>query len=303
MRSSRALNLLHLAGRYSQGIEAPAWLFLDLADMTDSLLPVLFVSHGSPMFALDPGQTGPALQRMGARLRERGDLRAVLVLSPHWMSRGIEVMTNPQPATWHDFGGFPEPLYRLQYPAPGAPELAQQVLALLQAAGLPAQANPERPFDHGAWVPLRFLLPAADLPVLQLSLSAQLGPRELYALGQALAGLREQGVLLLATGSMTHNLREFMSGRPEQDAPAAPYVQEFARWVEARLLAQDSERLFDYRRQAPHAVRAHPTDEHYLPLYFALGAAGWGRPGAAEPEYFNREVMYSYLAMDAIAFH
>ncbi|MCX7250910.1 MAG: class III extradiol ring-cleavage dioxygenase [Burkholderiales bacterium] len=270
--------------------------------MTDSLLPVLFVSHGSPMFALDPGQTGPALQRMGARLRERGDLRAVLVLSPHWMSRGIEVMTHPRPATWHDFGGFPAPLYRLQYPAPGAPELAQQVLELLQAAGLPAQADPERPFDHGAWVPLRFLLPAADLPVLQLSLPAHAGPRELYALGQALAGLREQGVLILATGSMTHNLREFMSGRPEQDAPAAPYVQEFARWVEATLLAQDRERLFDYRRQAPHAVRAHPTDEHYLPLYFALGAAGWGQPGAAEPEYLNREVMYSYLAMDAIAF-
>ena len=123
MRSIRALNPPARAGRYSQGIEAPAWLFLDIADMTHSPLPVLFVSHGSPMFALDPGQTGPALQRMGARLRERGDLRAVLVLSPHWMSRGIEVMTNPQPATWHDFGGFPEPLYRLQYPAPGAPEL------------------------------------------------------------------------------------------------------------------------------------------------------------------------------------
>lgn len=253
------------------------------------------------MFALDPGQTGPALRRWGAALQAQGGLRGVLVMSPHWMAEGVEVMTNPAPATWHDFGGFPEPLYRLQYPAPGAPELARQVLQLLQAAGVPAVADAERPLDHGAWVPLLHMLPAADVPVLQLALPAQAGPRELYALGQALAGLREQGILILATGSMTHNLREFFGGRPAQDAPAAPYVQEFARWVEDALQAQDRERLFDYRRQAPHAVRAHPSDEHFLPLYFALGAAGWGEPGAAAPEYLSREVMYSYLAMDAVA--
>jgi len=270
--------------------------------MTSTRLPVLFVSHGSPMFALDPGQTGPVLQRWGAQLQARGGLRGVLVMSPHWMAHGVEVMSQPQPETWHDFGGFPEPLYQLQYSAPGSPELAAEVLALLRGAGIEAVADPERPFDHGAWVPLRHLLPQADVPVVQLSLPAHAGPRELYALGQALASLREQGILIVASGSMTHNLREFFMGRPEQDAPAAPYVQEFARWVEAALVAQERERLFDYRRQAPHAQRAHPSDEHYLTLYFALGAAGWGEPGAAQPEYLSREVMYSYLAMDAIAF-
>jgi 4,5-DOPA dioxygenase extradiol len=269
----------------------------------ESSLPVLFLSHGSPMFALEAGETGLVLQRLGAALRARGDLRGVLVMSPHWMAHHPDVMTQPRPPTWHDFGGFPEPLYRLQYPAPGSPALAQTVLASLRAAGLPGDADPTRPFDHGAWVPLLHLLPEADVPVVQLALPAADGPRELYALGRALAGLREQGILIIATGSMTHNLREFFGGRPSLEAPPAPYVQEFARWVEAALQANDRERLFDYRRQAPHALRAHPTDEHFLPLYFALGAAGWGEPGAPAPDYLSREVMYSYLAMDAIALH
>ena len=275
---------------------------LDGKHMNDSRLPVLFISHGSPMLVFEPGRSGPALRAMGEQLCAQGGIRAVLVMSPHWMSAGVEVMSGPRPATWHDFGGFPEPLYRLQYPAPGAPGIAQQVIALLQAAGIPAQADPARPYDHGAWMPLLHMLPQAELPVLQVSLPAGFEPAQLYAMGQALAGLREQGVLIVASGSMTHNLREFFTGRPEWDAAPASYVQEFSAWVEQALLAQDRERLFDYRRQAPHAVRAHPSDEHYLPLYFALGAAGWGRPGASGPEYFNREVMYSYLAMDSIAF-
>ena len=268
-----------------------------------SALPVLFLSHGSPMFALDPGHTGPVLRRYGQQLQARGDLRGVLVMSPHWMAHEVEVMTQPRPPTWHDFGGFPEPLYRLQYPAPGSPALAATVLEQLHAAGIPAQADPSRPFDHGAWVPLMHMLPQADVPVVQLALPAGDGPRELYALGRALASLRQQGILIVASGSMTHNLREFFGGRPALEAPPAPYVEGFARWVEATLQANDRERLFDYRRQAPHAVRAHPTDEHFLPLYFALGAAGWGEPEAAGPDYLSREVMYSHLAMDAIALH
>jgi 4,5-DOPA dioxygenase extradiol len=226
----------------------------------------------------------------------------VLVMSPHWMSAGVEVMSAARPATWHDFGGFPEPLYRLQYSSPGAPAVAQQVIEALQAAAIPAQADAARPYDHGAWMPLLHMLPQADLPVLQVSLPADFEPAQLYAMGQALAGLREQGVLIVASGSMTHNLREFFNGRQNWDAPAASYVQEFSGWVEQALLAQDRERLFDYRAQAPHAARAHPSDEHFLPLYFALGAAGWGQPGVAAPEYFNREVMYGYLAMDSITF-
>lgn len=270
--------------------------------MDTQCLPTLFVSHGSPMLAVHPGQTGPALAEWGATLRQaHPGLRGVVMMSPHWMSTGLQVMTHPWPATWHDFGGFPEALYQLQYPAPGAPALAQQVLQRLQAAGLAASADPERPFDHGAWVPMRYLFPAANVPLVQLSLPASAGPAEVYAIGQALAGLRAEGILLVGSGSMTHNLREFMGGRPPQQSPAADHVQAFARWVEATLQAGDLNALLDYRRRAPEAVRAHPTDEHFLPMYLALGAAGWGQPGSPQPRYLTREVMYRYLAMDAFS--
>ena len=143
------------------------------------------------MFALEPGETGPVLAQWGRALRQaHGPLRGVVVMSPHWMSRGVEVMTGARPSTWHDFGGFPPALYELQYPAPGAPQLAQEVMDRLQAAGIAASANAQRPFDHGAWVPLMHLLPDADLPVVQLSLPASAGPAETHALGAALAGLR-----------------------------------------------------------------------------------------------------------------
>lgn len=256
-------------------------------------LPALFVSHGAPLFALEPGQTGPALTRLGAELRSREPLRGVVVLSPHWMSQGLYVMTGGQPATWHDFGGFPRPLYALQYPAPGDPALADEVLRLLQAAGVRALADAQRPFDHGAWVPLMHLFPQADVPVVQLSLPAMAGPAEVLALGQALAPLREQGVLLLGSGSMTHNLSEFFGGEREP----APYVGAFSRWVESALEQGDLPALLDYRRQAPHAQRAHPSEEHFLPLFFALGAAGGT---ASRPRYVSREVMHSVLAMDAL---
>lgn len=151
-------------------------------------VPALFVSHGSPMFALEAGETGPALRAWADGLRQRfPELRGVVVMSPHWMARGVRVMTGAQPATWHDFGGFPEPLYALRYPASGSPGLAREVVSLLQAAGSDAQGDAQRPFDHGAWVPLMHLFPAADLPVVQVALPADAGPREVYDLG-ALCG-------------------------------------------------------------------------------------------------------------------
>jgi len=260
---------------------------------TTGRLPVLFVSHGSPMFALEAGETGPALTRWGQALRQRHPgLRGVVILSPHWMAHGVEVMAHAQPPTWHDFGGFPPALYRLQYPAPGAPVLAQQVQARLAQAGIAATLNPERPLDHGAWVPLMHLLPQADVPVVQLALPVDADARAVYALGQALQDLRSQGVLLVGSGSMTHNLREFFGGERQ----AASYVVEFSRWVEQQVQAGAIDALLDWQQQAPHALRAHPTDEHFLPLYFALGAGA-----GSTPHYLSREVMYGMLAMDAFA--
>lgn len=257
-------------------------------------VPALFVSHGAPLFAVEAGETGPALTRWGRELRKRFPaLRGVVVMSPHWMVRGVRVMAGEQPATWHDFGGFPPALYELQYPAPGSPALAQEVLALLQAADLPAQADAARPFDHGAWVPLMHMFPEADIPIVQVALPVGAGPQEVYALGAALASLRSQGVLLMGSGSMTHNLAEFFGGAREP----APYVLEFSRWVESALERGDLPALLDYRSRAPHAERAHPTEDHLMPLFFTLGAAG----SDVQPQYLSREVMYSMLAMDAFA--
>lgn len=257
-------------------------------------VPALFVSHGAPLFAIEAGSTGPALARWGQALRKNfAGLRGVVVMSPHWMAPTPRVMTGAQPATWHDFGGFPPALYTLQYPAPGSPALAHEVMALLQSAGMAAQGDAERPFDHGAWVPLMHLFAQADLPVVQVALPSDAGPAEVYAMGVALRSLRQSGVLVMGSGSMTHNLREFFGG--ERDP--APYVLEFSRWIEDTLLRGDLAALLDYRRRAPHAARAHPTDDHFLPLFFALGAAG----DDLRPDYLSREVMYGVLAMDAFA--
>ena len=259
-----------------------------------AVVPALYVSHGAPLFAVDAGATGPALTRWGQGLRAQFPaLRGVVIMSPHWMARTAQVMTGPQPATWHDFGGFPPALYQLQYPAPGAPALAQEVLALLQAAGVAAQGDAGRPFDHGAWVPLMHLFPEADLPVVQVALPVRAGPAEVYAMGAALRDLRSQGVLVMGSGSMTHNLAEFFGGEREP----APYVLEFSRWIESALERGDLKALLNYRSQAPHAERAHPTEDHFLPLFFALGAAG----DDLHANYLSREVMYSMLAMDAFA--
>lgn len=233
------------------------------------MLPSLFISHGSPMLALEPGASGPALARLAASLPRP---RAVLVVSAHWESPGMLVGNAAQPDTWHDFYGFPPALYAVDYPAPGAPQLAEEVLAQLRAAGLEAQLDPQRPRDHGAWVPMRLMYPQADIPVLQVSLPSRLGPAFQQQVGRALAGLRESGVLLVGSGSITHNLRELdWHAGPES---ITPWALEFRDWMAERLASDDEAALLNYRRQAPYAERSHPSDEHLLPLYFARAAGG-----------------------------
>lgn len=267
--------------------------------MTEAL-PTLFVSHGSPMLAVESSSTADALLRWGTDLQAQADaLRAMVVMSPHWMTPGVRVMTHPAPPTWHDFGGFPPALYQLQYPAPGHPRLAADVMHELAQAGVASQADAQQPRDHGAWVPLMRMFPQARLPALQVSLPVRAGPAEVYAMGRALRGLRDQGVLVIGSGSMTHNLAEFFGGAT---APA-PYVTEFCRWVQAAVMREDLPALLDYRVQAPHAQRAHPTEEHFLPLFFALGAAGWGNGGSGAIDYLSREVQHGMLAMDALAIY
>ena len=227
--------------------------------------PVLFISHGAPTFAIEPGLLGPMLQTLGTQLPA---LKAVLVVSPHWQTRDVRVMSTPRPETVHDFGGFPSSLYALQYPATGQPELANEAARLLRAADLTAELDDGRGLDHGAWVPLMHLLPDAKLPVFQVSMPFNLTTRQAVTMGQALAPLRHQGVLIVASGSMTHNLYDYR----QSDAQPASYAREFTTWVRTAVLANGINQLVDYRAEAPHAQRAHPSEEHFLPLLIAMGA-------------------------------
>lgn len=256
-------------------------------------MPTLFVSHGAPSFALDAGTSGPALRAWAQALRQRFAVRAVVILSPHWEANAPTVMATARPKTWHDFGGFAPALYALQYPAEGSPAVAREVQTLLGCAGIAAALDEARPLDHGAWVPLMHLFPEADIPVVQVALPRGYDPAAVLAYGVALRSLRESGVLVVGSGSMTHNLGEFAGG----DAPTAPYVDTFSRWIEAALMRGDTQALLAYRKDAPYAQRAHPTEDHFLPLFFALGAAG----ETARPTYLSREVMYGMLAMDSFA--
>ncbi|MGJ7552120.1 DODA-type extradiol aromatic ring-opening family dioxygenase [Pseudomonas alloputida] len=226
------------------------------------MLPSLFISHGSPMLALQPGASGPALAALANALPRP---KAIVVVSAHWESRELLVTSGARPETWHDFYGFPPALYAVQYPAPGEPALASRVAESLQA-----QLDPQRPFDHGAWVPLSLMYPDAGIPVIQVSLPSQMGPGLQIKVGQALAGLRAEGVLLVGSGSITHNLGE-LDWHAGPDV-IEPWALEFRDWVVERLKADDKAALLDYRKQAPFAARNHPSDEHLLPLFFALGA-------------------------------
>lgn len=264
-----------------------------------SALPSLYVSHGSPMTALQPGATGTRLAELALMLPRP---TAIVIASAHWLARTPLVGGAAQPETIHDFSGFPRELYALDYPAPGAPALAAQVVELLDQAGLAPQLDPHRGLDHGAWVPLRLLYPAADIPVVPVSIQPEQAglnsaPAHQYALGRALAPLREQGVLLIGSGSITHNLHDFGAGYGAERE--APYVRPFIGWIEQKLAAGDVDALLDYRRQAPFAQRAHPTDEHLLPLFFALGAAGDG----AHAQRIDAGIDLGFLAMDIYRFN
>ena len=256
-------------------------------------LPSVFVSHGSPMLTLEPDR--PAHQFLRQASQHWPQPKAILAVSAHWETETPEVGATSRPETIHDFYGFPPALYRQLYPAPGAPELAARIKALLDAAGIPAKLDPERGLDHGAWSPLKLIYPGADIPVLQLSIQSHRDPAYHYALGRALAPLRDEGVLIFATGSLTHNLR--LLDRADR-GEIAPWAQAFADWMAEKLTARDDAALLEYRRQAPHAAVNHPSDEHLLPLYVALGAATPDAPA----ERLHASFTLGALAMDSYRF-
>ena len=254
------------------------------------VLPSVFLSHGSPMHALEPGPAGEAWAALGRRL---GRPRALVIASAHWETDRPMLTGAARPETIHDFTNFPEPLYRLRYPAPGAPAVAERARKLLADAGFDAGVDAERGLDHGAWSPLLYMYPDADVPVVQLSIQPALGPRHHFEVGKALRGLSSEEVLVIGSGHLTHNLRDWARGQGQP----APYVREFQDWIYERIKNRRQEELVQYRSLAPHGVRAHPTDEHFLPLFVALGAAGDGAP-----ERVYDAIDSGVLAMDAYVF-
>jgi 4,5-DOPA dioxygenase extradiol len=259
------------------------------------MFPTLFISHGSPMTALMDSPARYFLAGLSALLPRP---RAILVASAHWEAPAPCVSAAVQNTTIHDFYGFPAELYALRYDAPGAPALAAEIAFLLDQAGLPCQIESERGLDHGAWVPLLLAYPEAEIPVLQLSVQTHAGTRHHLALGAALARLREDGVLIIGSGSFTHDLRRFRHGRANLDAPETPDVTAFSDWMDTEIKAGNIEALADYRRLAPFAVDEHPTEEHLLPLYVALGAAG-PHPTATR---LHSSVEFGFLRMDTYRF-
>jgi 4,5-DOPA dioxygenase extradiol len=258
-----------------------------------NLWPSLFLSHGAPTLPLTDTPARAFLSQLGHTFERP---KAILVVSAHWETALPTVSAVDRNETIHDFGGFPRALYEMRYPAPGSPQLAGRVSDLLRAAGLDCKTDRSRGLDHGAWVPLLLMYPQADIPVLQLSVQPHLGPAHHLRVGRALAPLRQEGVLIVGSGSFTHDLSEFRGHGPNDPAP--DWVNSFADWFHAALAKDQTDALLDYRRQAPFATKNHPTEEHLLPLYVALGAGG----DNARVERLHVSATYSVLRMDVYAF-
>ena len=262
-------------------------------------LPSLFLSHGSPMMALEPSPARDFLAGLGNALPRP---RAILVVSAHhdaaYQGGRATVTASSAPPTIHDFGGFPDELFAMRYTAPGDPVLAARVVDLLAGHGLTVTADPHRGLDHGAWVPLSLMFPHADIPVVQLSIASNASPEWHFALGQALTPLRDDGVLIIGSGSITHNLRALFSARPPIDAPAPTWVTDFTGWIADHMATRAVDDVLHSVERAPHGADNHPTPDHILPLFVAMGAGG--TPFRAER--LHHSTTYGLLAMDAYAF-
>jgi 4,5-DOPA dioxygenase extradiol len=259
-------------------------------------MPTLFISHGSPMLAVVDSAARRFLAQLGPKLPPP---TAVVVVSAHYDTPITQVTAGDRPETIHDFGGFPDELYRLRYPAPGNPGLAREIVGQLEAAGVSAQLAPLRGLDHGAWIPLSLMLPRADVPVLQVSLNSRRSPQEHFALGRTLRSLRDVGTLVLGSGGATHNLALYAHARGRDDDSTPPeWVEAFNEWTAGAIAARRYDDLFSYAERAPFAAQNHPTAEHYLPLFVTLGAAHDDEHGVRIHSSYDRGL----LSLDAYAF-
>jgi 4,5-DOPA dioxygenase extradiol len=258
-------------------------------------MPALFVSHGSPMLAIEDSPARRFLAELGPRL-PRPD--AIVVVSAHHDAPETEITGAAAPPPIHDFGGFPRELYEIRYAAPGEPTLARRIGELLAAEGFAARVDGRRGLDHGAWIPLSLMFPEAAVPVVQVSIDTERSAERHVALGRALQPLRDAGVLLLASGGATHNLGLYMhaEGRDDRDVPA--WVAAFNDWTVAALRDRRDDDLVRWRELAPYPKQNHPTPEHFLPLFVALGAAARDERGTRIHQSYDRGL----LSLDAYSF-
>jgi 4,5-DOPA dioxygenase extradiol len=267
----------------------------------NTLMPSIFVSHGSPMIALEPGAAGAFMQRLGPAISATfGKPRAIVAISAHTAARAPVLLAAAKHEAVHDFGNFDPKLFTLRYDVAGAPALAEQVAGLLKGAAINSHISHEGGLDHGNWTALRYLFPDADIPVLPLAFVPTHSPAQQFVLGEALATLGADGILVMGSGSITHNLRRALAGglRNTTVQPEIPESRAFRDWMHTRSAARDWEALFDYRARAPHAVDMHPTDEHLLPWFVAAGAGG----REATPLRLHESVTLGSLGMDVYAF-
>ena len=269
--------------------------------MKNTALPPIFVSHGSPMIALEPGAAGAFMRTLGPAIdAEFGRPTAILAISAHTAARAPVLLAGAQHAAVYDFGNFDPRLNELRYDVAGAPALARRVAGLLESSGLAVHSLDDDGLDHGIWTALRYIYPRADVPVLPLAFVPDQSPAEQFALGAALAPLADEGVLILGTGSITHNLRRAFAGglRPSGVRAEITESHAFREWMSDCSVARDWDALLDYRRRAPHAVDMHPTDEHLLPWFVAAGAGGRD----AAPVRLHEGAELGCIGMDAYAF-
>ena len=260
--------------------------------------PSIFISHGGPTIVTDPIRAHDFLVGLSGQL-ERPD--AILIASAHFETDGPTVVSDPAPGMIYDFRGFPQELYEMVYPAPGSPQLAQKAADLLANAGLSPRMMEKRGYDHGAWTPLYLAYPQADIPVVQLSIDPAADATYHRALGRALEPLRSDNVLIIGSGHITHNLREFFSvvrGGEAASAQTLQRIEAFTGWIADKFEARDDSALLNWNQEAPFAEYNHPTDEHFMPLFVAWGAGG----EEARATRIHAEAEYGFFAFDAWRF-
>ena len=260
--------------------------------------PALFISHGGPNIVTDPSDAREFLATLPSMV---GKPKAIVIVSAHFETDGPVVVTDPAPGMIYDFGGFAPELYQMVYSAPGEPELAMRIAHMLADAGMPVRVAPKRGYDHGSWTTMLLAYPQADIPIVQLSIDPNRDAAYHYELGRLLAPLREEGVMLVGSGHITHNLRAVfgaMRGGMAPDPAMAGKVEEFTGWFADAFARDDREAILDWRARAPHVRDNHPTDEHLMPLFFAYGAGG----EAAKAERIHASRQFGFFAFDAWKF-